>query len=190
MLKSKCIVRYKLNFIVKFIYNNKKQNNNYKGEEANKNPEKYVHPDQSSTNKDIAIGTDGKAVNMDLWKYVVGENQIMLYGGGRVGSGGSFYPAYCGENTEDGKIEGTMPQYIKPDGYDEFYHVTVMMGTFFNSTSLTEITIPESVTKIERYAFYGWTSSQTIKVKTHASAPTTWNADWNKSCDAIIKWEQ
>ena len=36
-------------------------------EDLEKNPENYIHPDQSSTNGDRAIGTDGKAVNMDLW---------------------------------------------------------------------------------------------------------------------------
>ena len=42
-------------------------------EDANSNPDKYKHPEQSDTNGDIGIGTDGKPVNMDLWTYRIAD---------------------------------------------------------------------------------------------------------------------
>ena len=38
-------------------------------DDAEQNPDKYKHPEQSDTNGDIGIGTDGKPVNLDLWTY-------------------------------------------------------------------------------------------------------------------------
>ena len=45
-------------------------------EEANKNPASFKHPEQSETNNDIGIGTDGLPVNMDLWNAsIINENE-------------------------------------------------------------------------------------------------------------------
>lgn len=38
--------------------------------DANSNPNNYKHPQQSTTNNDIGIGTDGRPVNLDLWNYM------------------------------------------------------------------------------------------------------------------------
>ena len=42
-------------------------------EDANSNPDNYKHPEQSDTNGDIGIGTDGKPVNLDLWTYRIAD---------------------------------------------------------------------------------------------------------------------
>lgn len=103
--------------------------------DANSNPNKYKHPDQSSTNADVGIGTDGKPVNMDLWTYeIINTNEI------RLGIREYICVGYSGYDnskiTETGEIQGKVPQYIKKDGQDEFYPVTDMCVTFMNCTNL------------------------------------------------------
>ena len=125
-------------------------------EKVNADPEKYKHPDQSSTNQDIGIGTDGKPVNLDLWTYmVINENEINL-------SGTAYSqnrPGYQNSNiTEDGEIQGKVPQYIKIAGTTEFYPVTSMNATFATCVNLkTAPEIPSSVTNMNS-TFYGCTS--------------------------------
>ena len=43
--------------------------------DAQANPEKYKHPGQASENGDIGIGTNGKPVDLDLWKYMKYEER-------------------------------------------------------------------------------------------------------------------
>lgn len=104
-------------------------------EKVNADPEKYKHPDQSSTNQDIGIGTDGKPVNMDLWTYeIINTNEIRLGIREYVCVG---YPGYDNSKiTESGEIQGKVPQYIKKDGESSFYPVTDMCVTFMNCTNL------------------------------------------------------
>ena len=59
---------------------------------------------------------------------------------------------------------------------------------FEGCTSLTSITIPDSVTSIGDKAFEDWTSSQTIYIKGRSEAPTGWSDYWEYSCDAQIVW--
>lgn len=115
--------------------------------DATANPNKYKHPDQSSTNGDIGIGTDGKPVNMDLWNYIVIDaNEIELC---------SCYnsvcqPGYDNANIIDGKIQGMVPQYIKKDGQTEFYPVTKMDYTFRGCAKLVIApVIPKTVRNME-----------------------------------------
>ena len=118
-------------------------------EEANKNPESFKHEDQSKTNNDIGIGTDGKPVNMDLWNYqkITDKNEIML-STWRSGRG----PGYSNKNIKNGKIQGKIPAYIKPAGSDKFYTVTSMEYTFVDCKDLEEMTeeIPSKVTNFDR----------------------------------------
>ena len=125
-------------------------------EKVNADPEKYKHPDQSSTNQDIGIGTDGKPVNLDLWTYmVINENEINLSGNAYSQS----VPGYQNANiTEDGEIQGKVPQYIKIAGTTEFYPVTSIGGTFAYCVNLKIAPeIPSSVTNMHS-TFYGCTS--------------------------------
>ena len=124
-------------------------------DDAKKNPDKYKHSEQTSTNGDIGIGTDGKPVNLDLWTYkVINENEITL---GEF-TGCNCIPGYQNSNIVNGKIQGKVPQYIKINGNDEFYAVTSMRGTFGGCTRLTTAPeIPSSVTDMTA-TFFSCTS--------------------------------
>ena len=114
--------------------------------DATANPNKYKHPDQSSTNGDIGIGTDGKPVNLDLWIYgtrVSNEQEINLSGH----ESSSNYPGYKNSNiTETGEIIGKVPQYIKLADNTEFFPVASMGETFWGCTNL--IIAPEIPTTV------------------------------------------
>ena len=112
-------------------------------DEAEKNPNNYKHPDQSDENGDIGIGTDGKPVNLDLWVYsIVNTNEIHL----GAAKGSCITPGYNNNNIVDGKIIGTVPQYIKIDGKDEFYPVTDFGAAFLHCDKLVIAPkIPETV---------------------------------------------
>ncbi len=66
-------------------------------------------------------------------------------------------------------------------------------SAFENCSSLTSITIPNSVTSMGSYVFAGWTSSQTIYCKA-TKQPDGWRSSsytsdyWNAGCDAKIVW--
>lgn len=118
-------------------------------ENFTKNPDDYKHPDQSNTNGDRAIGTDGKSVNMDLWKYEIidEDNRYLRLGGGTITYGGS--PSYANENIIDGKIQGTVPQYVHIDGKDGIFTVTDMFFAFVRCSNLVIAPeIPNTVTNM------------------------------------------
>lgn len=116
-----------------------------------------INKGQSNTNKDVGIGTDGKVVNLDLWNYSV------INSGTGIGLYKEYGSGYCsGYNnsniTEDGKIQGTVPQYIYVYNEDAVYPVTSMAYTFYYCTNLvTAPEIPDSVISME-YTFKGCTS--------------------------------
>ena len=100
-----------------------------------------MHPDQK-TGTAIGVGTDGRAVNMDLWGYTKLEDGTYAlnseetitaveeenWSGGQKGYQGTF--------TEDGEIEGVLPQYIKEETDDTFIEVTDLTYLFYNCTEL------------------------------------------------------
>ena len=129
--------------------------------DATANPNKYRHPDQQSTNKDIGIGTDGKPVNLDLWKYrTEDENSKEIILNSATGSGPLNY-GYSNSNIIDGKIQGTVPQYIKFDGKSEFYPVTDMNNTFVCSKLIIAPEIPTTI-KSMVFTFHCCTELTTI----------------------------
>ena len=131
-------------------------------EEANKNPESFKHPEQSETNNDIGIGTDGKPVNMDLWiARIINGNEITLTGT----DGCNWDKGYVGKII-DGKIQGKIPAYIKPAGSDKFYTVTSMKYTFAYCEDLEEMTeeIPSKVTNFD-YMYEGCTKLTKITLQ-------------------------
>ena len=115
---------------------------------------------QSNTNSDVGIGTDGNVVNLDLWEYCLTNSGdgIKLQS-----SGGSYEdPGYLNSNiTEDGKIQGEVPQYIFMYSKNKTYPVVSMRSTFYGCTSLKIAPIiPDSVVSMEG-TFYGCTSLTT-----------------------------
>ena len=104
---------------------------------------------QSNTNSDVGIGTDGNVVNLDLWKYRLTNSGngvgLQKFDGSIYGSG------YENVNiTDDGEIQGKVPQYIFMYSKNEIYPVVSMRRTFYGCTSLTTApTIPNSVTDME-----------------------------------------
>jgi len=97
----------------------------------------------------------------------------------------------------------TIPKSVKSIGEYAFFNCTSLTSitiptrvtsigkaAFARCTSLTSITIPASVTVMGESAFSGWTNTQTINVPfANAEAtPEGWDANWNKNCNAIIKY--
>ena len=107
-------------------------------EDANKNPESMKHKEQVKSSF-IGIGTDGKPVNMDLWKPSKKED-----GTWGIFSCESAYAreyAYDGGIDDDGKIVGKIPQYIYNGEEGKFTEVTDLSDAFYGCTGLT--TAPE-----------------------------------------------
>ena len=107
------------------------------------------------TSTAIGVGTDGRAVNMDLWEYTKLENGT--YG---LNTEGAFNNQEVGGDNEtnistmgykgnfvDGKIEGTIPQYISIDDGESFQEVTSLYLTFYGCLDLIQApNIPDTVT--------------------------------------------
>ena len=150
-------------------------------EEANKNPKSFKHPEQSETNNDIGIGTDGKPVNMDLWNYqkITDKNEIMLSTWISVRNQG-----YSNKNIKNGKIQGKIPAYIKPAGSDKFYTVTSMEYTFAYCKDLEEMTeeIPSKVTNFD-CMYEGCTKLTKITLQ---NIPEPGKIGYNPSITSII----
>lgn len=113
-----------------------------------KDPEKYKHPDQEDTNGDRAVGTDGKPVNMDLWvEWQKNEDGAHL---NSPKSGSDAYALYANSKIgDDGKIQGTVPQYIYSEEDGKVYPVVSMDQTFLSCINLKiPPKIPSTVTSM------------------------------------------
>ncbi len=99
------------------------------------------HPDQV-TSTAIGVGTDGRAVNMDLWEYTKLEDGTYALNSEETITAveeenwSGAQKGYQGTFTEDGKIEGVLPQYIKEEIDDTFIEVTDLTYLFYNCTEL------------------------------------------------------
>ena len=114
---------------------------------------KYVAP--SSQNEAInegviGIGTDGQPVDMDLWEHTLlddgtyGLNDKNVFIEDYVASSG-----YSNDNLVDGKIQGSIPQYIKTSDNSEFIAVTNINYLFYNASLSEAPTIPCTVTSMK-----------------------------------------
>ena len=91
--------------------------------------------DEPRNNGFIAIGTDGKTVDLDNWNYTLYNGTYALNTldviEGKISNCG-----YIGEITSNGEIIGTIPTYIKGPNDNEFIAVTNLRGTFYNISDL------------------------------------------------------
>lgn len=60
-------------------------------------------------------------------------------------------------------------------------------GVFLYCTSITSITIPNSVTSIGNNAFYNCSSLKTINCEAE-SQPSGWDSGWKEYCYATVVW--
>lgn len=142
-------------FTVSFADSKRDYNINSKGVETGidwntemQNAKAPESQDEERNNGVIGIGTDGKAVDMDLWKYNLLEDNTYC-----LGKIDGWETGYIGEFNEDGSIIGEVPQYISIDGKN-FKPVTTMAATFRNCTSLKiQPKIPTTVTNLV-YTFW------------------------------------
>lgn len=105
-------------------------------DEANKNPDSMKHKDQLESDL-IGIGTDGNPVNMDYWKNIYMANDGTFGIGVKSGHGAYAYEkSYVGGVTSDGKIQGTIPQYIYNAATKKFVEVTELPGTFLRNEEI------------------------------------------------------
>ena len=101
-------------------------------EDANKNPESMKHKEQVKSSL-IGIGTDGKPVNMDLWKPTEWSDGWSLMS---IMSSYEQEAVYDGGIDDDGRIVGKMPQYIYSEEEGRFKEVIDLGYTFYGCTGL------------------------------------------------------
>ena len=119
-------------------------------EDANKNPESMKHKEQVKSSF-IGIGTDGKPVNMDLWR--TSKKGDGTWGIFSCESAYAWEDAYDGGIDDDGKIVGKIPQYIYSKEEERFVEVTDLSRAFYRCTRLTTAPeIPSSVKDMD-YTF-------------------------------------
>ena len=110
---------------------------------------KYVVPDSQDEARNeevIEIGIDGQPVDMDLWKYTLLEDGT--YGLNDKDVFIENYVATSGDSNDNlvnGKIQGAIPQYIKPSEDSDFIAVTNINYLFYNTNLSEAPTIPCTV---------------------------------------------
>ena len=112
------------------------------------------HPDQK-TSIAIGVGTDGRAVNMDLWEYTLLEDgTYSLLSADSLDAienklWDNVVSGYKGSYDAEGKISGTIPNYISTDNGNNYIPVTSLSNLFRNCTELKIAPqLPSTVTDI------------------------------------------
>lgn len=104
---------------------------------------------EQTTSTAIGVGTDGRPVNMDLWEYTLLDDGTYALNDIEAINGTIKTSGYSNDNIVEGKIIGTIPQYIKEESETEFKPVTSLRDTFRESTSLKEPpVIPTTITSM------------------------------------------
>ncbi len=138
------------------------------------------HASQTTNTDIIGLDKEGNLVNMDLWEYTFkgeedddvsfiiegtyGLNDITMYTTNANKINENTTSGYLGGYTSDGKIEGTVPQFIGKieGGKVEYKSVTHMMMTFYQESELKIAPeIPDTV-KGMNATFYECTSLTTL----------------------------
>ena len=121
------------------------------------------HPDQK-TSTAIGVGTDGRAVNMDLWEYNFDDvtNGYGLNDSASLAtsSSASASKGYNGTNFDNIVI----PQYISDDSGKTWKPVTNLDWLFFNCTDLIEINKLPNTVKSMKFTFRGCSNLESISV--------------------------
>ena len=125
------------------------------------------HPEQV-TSTAIGVGTNGKPVNMDLWEYTKLDdgtyalNDKDTITAEKEENWSEVNSGYKGKITEEGEIEGKIPQYIKTENDENFVKVTNLDCVFYKFTGLKVIPkIPDTIDSMIN-TFWGCTSLTTV----------------------------
>ena len=99
------------------------------------------HPNQNISTA-IGVGTDGRAVNMDLWEYTkLDDGTYVLLSEDSIDAinnklWNNVVAGYKGNYDAEGKISGTIPNYISTDNGQNFTAVTSLDNLFRNCSEL------------------------------------------------------
>ena len=167
-------------FTVSFIESKREYDITSKGVEKGKDWNEIMQnakaPEEQKEERNtgvIGIGTDGKTVNMDLWEYTLNNGTYTLndIDDIKAGDANTENKGYLGKIV-DGKIEGTVPIYIKGKNDKNFIPVTNLKDTFINLKNdfdelITTPVIPTTVTEMQS------TFSRCRKLKNITNLPPT-----------------
>lgn len=145
-------------FIVNLLDTNRdyivSANGNIEGINWNEIMENALPPIDQTTEGVIGLDSNGNSVNMDLWEYTLYEGTYALNDIEDLEAVGGVDESkgYLGEII-NGKIEGTIPKYIKASTDNEFIPVTSLKDTFININNdfdelITTPVIPSTVTNM------------------------------------------
>ena len=149
-------------FTVSFIESKREYDITSKGVEKGKDWNEIMQnakaPEEQKEERNagvIGIGTDGKTVNMDLWEYTLNNGTYTLndIDDIKAEDANTENKGYLGKII-NGKIEGTVPMYIKGKNDKNFIPVTNLKDTFINLQNdfdeiVTTPVIPSTVTEMQ-----------------------------------------
>ena len=115
----------------------------------------YIAPDSQDEERNegvIGIGTDGQPVDMDLWEYTLLEDGTYGLNDEKSLKDIEKNKGYLGDYL-NGKIVGTIPQYISIDGGKNYIPVTNLFATFCEVSELTIMPVIPSTVKVLTNSF-------------------------------------
>ena len=131
----------------------------------------------------IAIGTDGKPVDMDLWEYTLLEDGTFGLNDMNSLLDINKNKAYLG-GFDNGKIIGTIPQYISTDFGKTFQPVTNLFATFCEISELIVMpTIPNTVSTLTN----AFIRCENLGILTNISSKVSILGSTFKGCTSLEK---